>query len=85
MHFVYKNVLLTKNGVLGRWSEYVTMIHGGNEAFKQLHARNSTAHLHFQCSILKVLPKDIKELEAVEVENVLKRKLQTISFGYNSN
>jgi len=53
--------------LLGRWSEYITMIHGDNGAFKQLHARNSTA------------------LEAVEVENVPKRKLQTISFGYNHN
>lgn len=74
-----------KNGLLGRWSEYVATIHGGNEAFKQLLERNPTAHLHFQYTILKVLPKDITALEAVEVENLFKRKLQTIQFGYNHN
>lgn len=71
--------------MLGRWSEYAKTIHGGNEAFKKLQALNSTAHLHFQYSILKVLPRDITALEAVEVENVFKNKLQTISFGYNHN
>lgn len=71
--------------MLGRWSEYATTIHGGNEVFKQLLVQNSKAHLHLQYTILKVLPKDITALEAVEVENVFKRKLQTIPFGYNHN
>ncbi len=82
---IYIGSSYNKNGLLGRWSEYTTTIHGGNEAFKQLHALCSTAHLYFQYSILKVLPKDITALEAVEVENIFKRKLQTISFGYNHN
>ena len=82
---IYIGSSYNKNGLLGRWSEYATTIHGGNEAFKQLIAQNSTAHLCFQYSILKVLPKDITALEAVEVESVFKRKLQTISFGYNHN
>ncbi|MEK5214599.1 GIY-YIG nuclease family protein [Psychrobacillus sp. FSL H8-0487] len=82
---IYIGSSYNKNGLLGRWSEYATSIHGGNEAFKRLNAQNSTAHLYFQYSILKVLPKDITALEAVEVENVFKRKLQTISFGYNHN
>ncbi|KMY54133.1 hypothetical protein AC623_09470 [Bacillus sp. FJAT-27231] len=74
-----------KNGLLGRWSEYAATIHGGNEAFKQLHEQNPAAHLHFQYAILKVLPRDITALEAVEFENLFKRKLQTILFGYNYN
>ncbi|RHW37451.1 GIY-YIG nuclease family protein [Lysinibacillus yapensis] len=82
---IYIGSSYSKNGLLGRWTEYASTLHGGNEAFKQLHALNSTAHIHFQYSILKVLPKDITAIEAVEVENNFKRKLQTISFGYNHN
>ncbi|MFE4142609.1 GIY-YIG nuclease family protein [Peribacillus sp. YIM B13472] len=82
---IYIGSSYNKNGLLARWSEYATTIHGGNEVFKQLFSQNSNAHLHFQYVILKVLPKDITALEAVEVENVFKRKLQTIPFGYNHN
>jgi hypothetical protein len=82
---IYIGSSYNKNGLLGRWSEYVKTTHGGNEGFKQLLTQNSKAYLHFQYSILKVLPKDITALEAVEIENVFKRKLQTISFGYNHN
>nr|WP_255406632.1 GIY-YIG nuclease family protein [Sporosarcina sp. P18a] len=74
-----------KNGLLGRWAEYAATIHGGNEVFKQLLVQDSSVHLHFQYTILKVLPKDITAIEAVEVENLFKRKLQTIQFGYNHN
>ncbi|MFJ7730739.1 hypothetical protein ACIQXF_02470 [Lysinibacillus sp. NPDC097231] len=45
--------------MLGRWSEYAITIHGGNLAFEELHAKNTNAHLQFQYTILKVLPKDI--------------------------
>ncbi|MFJ7971732.1 GIY-YIG nuclease family protein [Psychrobacillus sp. NPDC096389] len=74
-----------KNGLLGRWSEYAATIDGGNEVFKQLLVQDSGAYLHFQYTILKVLPKDITAIEAVEIENLFKRKLQTIQFGYNHN
>lgn len=74
-----------KSGLLGRWSEYVATIHGGNEVFKQLLEQDSMAHLHLHYTILKVLPKDITALEAIEVESLFKRKLQTIQYGYNRN
>lgn len=82
---IYIGSSYNKNGLLGRWSEYATTRHGGNESFKQLLSLNPTAHAHFQYSILKVLPKDITALEAVEFENIFKKKLQTIPFGYNHN
>ncbi|MFV2047093.1 GIY-YIG nuclease family protein [Metabacillus litoralis] len=82
---IYIGSSYNKNGLLGRWKEYASTIHGGNEKFKELHALNPTAHLNFQYIILKVLPKDITALEAVEIENSFKRKLQTIPFGYNKN
>ncbi|WP_375200743.1 GIY-YIG nuclease family protein [Bacillus sp. RS11] len=80
---IYIGSSYNKNGLLGRWSDYATTIHGGNLAFKQLHANNPKAHLQFQYTILKVLPKDITALEAIEIENSFKQKLQTIPFGYN--
>ncbi|MCL1698343.1 MULTISPECIES: GIY-YIG nuclease family protein [unclassified Lysinibacillus] len=82
---IYIGSSYNKSGLLGRWSDYATTIHGGNEAFKQLLAQNTTANLQFQYTILKVLPKDITALEAIEIENNYKRKLQTIPFGYNCN
>ncbi|TQR36024.1 GIY-YIG nuclease family protein [Lysinibacillus sphaericus] len=82
---IYIGSSYNKNGLLGRWSDYATTIHGGNEAFKQLLAKNTTANLQFQYTVLKVLPKDITALEAIEIESSFKRKLQTIPFGYNRN
>lgn len=83
---VYIGSSYNKNGLLGRWSEYAATIHGDNEAFKELLVKDSAAYLHFQFSILKVLPKDITPLEAVEAEKGFKRKLQTFApFGYNFN
>jgi len=58
-----------KDGLLGRWSNYATTLHGNNEVFKKLLKKEPTAHLHFQYSILKVLPKDVAGGEAVDIEN----------------
>lgn len=74
-----------KNGLLGRWKEYVHTIHGGNNKLIRTHKQDAKAHLQFQYSILKVLPKDITPLEAVQVEKRYKEKLQTIKYGYNEN
>lgn len=82
---IYIGSSYNKNGLLGRWSEYALTINGGNLAFEQLGQQNPNAHFQFQYTILKVLPKDITALEAIEVENNFKRKLQTIQFGYNHN
>ncbi|WP_394581204.1 GIY-YIG nuclease family protein [Cytobacillus firmus] len=82
---IYIGSSYNKNGLLGRWTEYATTIHGGNDVFMQLLVQNPQAHLHLQYTILKVLPKDITALEAVEIENIFKQKLKTIQFGYNHN
>ncbi|MED2688602.1 GIY-YIG nuclease family protein [Bacillus toyonensis] len=74
-----------KNGLLERWKEYVHTIHGGNNKLIRKHNQDAKAHLHFQYTILKLLPKDITPLEAVEVEKRYKEKLQTIKYGYNEN
>ncbi|WP_460268857.1 GIY-YIG nuclease family protein [Bacillus luti] len=74
-----------KGGLLGRWKDYADTVHGGNNALKSLYNQNNDAHLQFQYSILKVLPKDVTPLEAVEIEKKYKQKLQTIKYGYNEN
>ena len=76
---------LFSNSTNSRWSEYGTTIHGGNEVFKQLFEQNSEAHFQMQYTLLKVLPKEMAAIEVVQVENLYKRKLNTIQFYYNHN
>ncbi|OSY02087.1 hypothetical protein BTJ45_01150 [Bacillus mycoides] len=82
---IYIGSSYNKGGLLSRWEDYAITIHGGNKALKRLHKQDSKAHLKFQYSILKVLPRDIAQPEAVEIENKFKAKLQTIKYGYNEN
>ncbi|PGX57073.1 hypothetical protein COE12_03510 [Bacillus anthracis] len=82
---IYIGSSYNKGGLFGRWKDYADKIHGGNNALEQLHKKDGNAHLQFQYSILKVLPRDITPLEAIEVETNLKQKLQTIKYGYNEN
>lgn len=74
-----------KQGLLGRWTEYVTTLHGKNKGLIELLKQKPLAHLQFQFSILKLLPKDVTETEAIDIEKEYKRKLQTVKFGYNQN
>ncbi|WP_336769807.1 GIY-YIG nuclease family protein [Bacillus bombysepticus] len=74
-----------KGGLLERWRDYAYKIHGGNAALIRLNKQNDTAHLKFQFSILKVLPKDIAPSEAVKIEQKYKKMLQTNEHGYNEN
>lgn len=80
---IYIGSSYNKNGLLGRWSYYITTVDGGNVVFKKLLAQKPKAYLDFQFTILKVLSKDITAIEAVEVEELFKQKLQTKRFGYN--
>lgn len=74
-------------GIWGRWSEYVrTNGHGGNSSLKELvSADNEYAKKHFQYSILMLLPKTITAEEALQKEQLIKRKLGSNSFGLNNN
>ncbi|SME39020.1 hypothetical protein BACERE00185_04535 [Bacillus mobilis] len=82
---IYIGSSYNKGGLFSRWKDYADKIHGGNNALKLLHKQDVKAYLQFQYSILKVLPRDITPLEAVEIENKFKEKLQTIKYGYNEN
>lgn len=82
---IYIGSSYNQDGLFGRWKDYADKVHGDNNALERLYKQNANAHLQFQYSILKVLPRDITPLEAVEIENKFKEKLQTIKYGYNEN
>ena len=74
-----------KNGLLGRWTEYVTTHHGGNKRMKELLREEPERYHHFQFSILQILPKTVTNEDAIHLESLYKKKLLTIPFGMNDN
>ncbi|WP_370759740.1 GIY-YIG nuclease family protein [Agathobaculum sp.] len=76
-----------KNGLYGRWSEYVNTRHGGNKKIKELLKEDSERYHKFQFSILQILPKSlaVDNTSVIEIESLWKSKLNTIKFGLNDN
>ena len=76
-----------KNGLYGRWSEYVNTRHGGNKKIKELLKEDSERYHKFQFSILQILPKSlaVDNTSVIEIESLWKSKLNTIPFGLNDN
>lgn len=76
-----------KNGLYGRWSEYVNTKHGGNKKMRELLKKHPERYHRFQFSILQTLPKSlaIDNASVIEVESLWKSKLNTIEFGLNDN
>lgn len=76
-----------KNGLYGRWSEYVNTRHGGNKKIKELLKEDSERYHKFQFSILQILPKSlaVDNTSVIEIESLWKSKLNTIQFGLNDN
>jgi len=73
-----------KKGILGRWKEYASTGHGGNELLKDILDADPTAAKHFQFTILQTLPKTLTNKEVINYENLYKQKLGTRAFGLNS-
>jgi len=74
-----------KQGILGRWTQYASTGHGGNQQLKALLAKDPGYANHFQFSILAVLPLTTQKTDAFRMETLFKRKLGSRSFGLNSN
>ena len=72
-------------GILGRWSEYVKTLDGGDVGIKEHLKENPNAHFDFQFTILRVLPKPISINEATQVESLYKNKLCTRNKAYGLN
>ena len=76
-----------KNGLYGRWSNYVDTKHGGNKKIQLLLKRYPERYHKFQFSILQILPKSVTvDSTGIEkVEKLWKKKLKSIEFGLNDN
>ena len=74
-----------KDGLLGRWSCYVSSLHGHNKRMKELICAYPERYHHFQFSILQILPKTATDDEIIRTESLYKKKLFTIPFGMNDN
>lgn len=76
-----------KGGIWSRWQCYVdTKGHGNNaELQKALEKDADYAARNFHWCILETMPIYITEDEAIDRENLYKRKFMTREFGYNKN
>ncbi|MCH5345563.1 MAG: GIY-YIG nuclease family protein [Muribaculaceae bacterium] len=69
-----------------RWQAYADTGHGDNVELKKLVDADSKYHTrNFQWSILETLPSNITQDEAVERENIWKKKMLSREHGYNKN
>lgn len=75
----------TKDGLYGRWSNYVATKHGGNKLMKAELCDYPERYHKFQFSILQVLPKTLSPEEVTNIETVYKNKLLSKKFGMNAN
>ena len=74
------------DGIWGRWSDYVnTNGHGGNKLLKELVSSDKDYANNFRFSILMLLPSSVTDKEAIEKEQLFKKKLGTYAFGLNKN
>jgi hypothetical protein len=73
------------DGVWGRWKEYATSKHGGNqELIKMVNTNEDCVHA-FTYSILQTLPSNITEAEINKYETLYKEKLGSRVHGLNLN
>jgi hypothetical protein len=68
-----------KDGIWGRWEDYISTGHGGNKELKKQKSRN------FVFSILYVAASDATLKELIEVENLWKERLGSRQVGLNAN
>lgn len=72
-------------GILGRWKDYASSLHGGNTKLMSLLQTDPNRYKQFQYSILRTLPKSLTRNEVITYEKKLKQKLGTRAFGLNGN
>lgn len=74
-----------QGGILERWKQYKDTHHGGDVEIKAHLGKYPEAYKDFQFTILRILPKTISDKEAVMIENLYKRKLNTRNSEYGMN
>ena len=74
-----------KEGLWGRWKNYVDSIHGGNNSLRELIEKNGDHYKYkFQYSILHILSAT-KASKVQYYEKLYKKKLGSKTFGLNQN
>jgi hypothetical protein len=74
-----------QGGIWERWGDYARTKHGGNKRLVELITADTECCDNFQFSILEVFPIKRDRHEVLEYEQLYKRKLGTIEFGWNDN
>jgi len=74
-----------KEGLWGRWSNYIQTRHGGNKILIELLKEDPLRYKKFRFSILNVVPNSSLREEVIHLEQITKEKLGTRAFGLNSN
>jgi hypothetical protein len=74
-----------KNGILGRWNEYVDKKHGGNARLEALLIVEPNRYYMFQFTVLRTLPKSMMSNQIIAYEQMYKQKLGSKTFGLNGN
>ena len=74
-----------ENGILGRWTDYANNHTGGDKLLIELMEKESKAYEHFQFTILRIIPKETRKDDVIEIESLYKRKLGSRVFGLNAN
>ena len=74
-----------KDGLLGRWTDYIRTHHGNNKKIKEIICNYPDRYHAFQFSILQILPKNLSDEEVINIERLWKDKLLCIKFGMNKN
>ena len=72
-------------GILGRWSDYVNTLHGGNKELIKLLKRNPERYKKFRFTILKIFSDGASEKVVTDAEKLYKAKLGSVEFGLNDN
>lgn len=74
-----------KNGIWGRWRNYVKNPNGGNIELAELLKKHPSGYKNFQFSILRVLESGSTKNDVISQEVIVKNKLGSRAFGLNSN
>jgi len=58
------------DGIIGHWNEYYKTHHGGDVDIKEHLRKYPDAYYDFQFTILRILPKNVADKEAIRVESI---------------
>lgn len=82
---LYVGSAYNKDGLLGRWREYIQTKHGGNKLMKEKLKQYPERYKDFQFSVLQILPKNLSDEQVIQTESLWKKKLSSLQFGMNDN